>query len=290
MRGSLCSSRPAAWLCLTFLLCQPLLPGLGRCALAGEKIPAATFLALPTRPGVTLPVAVLAPEKPLAVLILLPGGTGRVGLSGTEGGPAAITLGGNFLVRSRGLFLAQGLAVLVADVPSDQPDGLGAAWRVTEAHLADISALVDYARERFGQRPWLAGTSMGSISAGFCAARLGDALAGVLLASSVTRTAPDWRLRRTHARATLDTGLERIAAPALVLRHAADACIHSPPQDGPLLLERLTRSARKALLTYDGGLPPQGAPCEARTAHGFLGIEEQVVAAMAAFILDQGRP
>ena len=60
----------------------------------------------------------------------------------------------------------------------------------------------------------------------------------------------------------------------------------SAPQDGPKILDALAVSPRKALLTFEGGLPAQSGECEARSAHGYLGIEEQVVAGIAAFILD----
>jgi hypothetical protein len=73
---------------------------------------------LPTRPGVTQRLLVVAPEDaPRATLILLPGGHGGLQL-GPDG---AFGWGkGNFLCRSRGLFAEQGFLVALVDAPSDR--------------------------------------------------------------------------------------------------------------------------------------------------------------------------
>jgi hypothetical protein len=38
-------------------------------------------------------------------------------------------------------------------------------------------------------------------------------------------------------------------------------------------------------LSFEGGPPAQSDACEAKSAHGYLGIEAEVVAGIAAFIL-----
>jgi hypothetical protein len=47
---------------------------------------------------------------------------------------------------------------------------------------------------------------------------------------------------------------------------------------------------RRELLTFEGGAPPQSAPCEARAAHGYLGLDVQVVQAIADWITATSRP
>jgi len=48
--------------------------------------------------------------------------------------------------------------------------------------------------------------------------------------------------------------------------------------------EGAQRGAAKELLSYDGGSPPISEPCEAKSAHGYLGLEAQVVSDIAAWI------
>jgi hypothetical protein len=46
----------------------------------------------------------------------------------------------------------------------------------------------------------------------------------------------------------------------------------------------LTQAPRRELITMEGGLPPRSKPCDALSAHGYLGIEDKVVAAVAGWI------
>jgi pimeloyl-ACP methyl ester carboxylesterase len=75
-----------------------------------------------------------------------------------------------------------------------------------------------------------------------------------------------------------------IRVPTLIVHHRQDACRSSPyawAADAP---KALTRAPAKALLSYDGGSPPISDPCEAKSAHGYLGLEAQVVSDIAAWI------
>jgi len=78
---------------------------------------AARVVDIPTRPGVTQRILLLGPENPKAAVILLPGGHDGLQIS-PEG---RFKWGeGNFVVRTREMFAAQGLLVAVADAPSDR--------------------------------------------------------------------------------------------------------------------------------------------------------------------------
>ena len=93
---------------------------------------------LPTRPGVTERMLVLAPAQPTATVLLLTGGSGHVLIRDNGEVPSAE----NFLVRTRELFLQQGFAVIVLDAPSDRPRPvfLGNAFRDSGEHMLDLGA------------------------------------------------------------------------------------------------------------------------------------------------------
>jgi pimeloyl-ACP methyl ester carboxylesterase len=246
-----------------------------------------TYLALAPRPGVTLPVVLLAPESPKAAVILFAGGPGNIGVS-DQGGLAVIRREGNFLVRSRRLFAGHGLVVAVPDAPSDrsgQPEGMSPRFRFSDEHLADIRALAAHLRERYGFKPWLAGTSMGTLSAAWAAARLGDDIGGLILTSTVTRTGKRWDIASSQSRAVLDAGLGRIKVPTLVVAHGSDTCWITPPGDVPRIMELLEAAPRKEAMFFEGGLPMKSDVCEAMSPHGYYGLAEQVVQAIAGFML-----
>jgi len=261
---------------------------------AGAQAPAAAqgavpelFHALPTRPGVSVALALIDTPQPKAAVLLLAGGGGSLGIT-DAGGAAQVARAGNFLVRSRRLFAAHGLAVAVLDAPSDWEGGMTPRFRCSDSHLADLRAVVAFLTARWGMKPWVVGTSMGSISAGWAAANLGGDIAGVGLTSSVTHVGKRWDMPAAFSRGTLSTGLDKVVVPALVARHDNDGCVSSPPSDAPRILEVLTAAPRKTLLTFTGGKPAQSAECEAQSPHGYFGIEERAVDGMAAFMLDGG--
>ena len=50
-------------------------------------------------------------------------------------------------------------------------------------------------------------------------------------------------------------------------------------------MRRLSGAPKKELLTFSGGDAPQSPPCETLAPHGYFGIEERVVEAIAAWII-----
>ena len=259
-----------------------LLPALAL-LLLGAGVPAAEEIkTIPTRTGVTQSYLLLRrTETPVATVILFSGGNGALDLaSGRLTG-----LGGNFLVRNRGRFAEHGFMVAVPDAPSDHADGLS-RFRASAEHAADIGALIATLRQAAPAPVWLIGTSMGTVSAASAAARLRGESGpdGVVLTSTITR----WN--RGEGESVGDVRLGDIRVPTLVVHHREDACPFTPYADVPGLLRDLSKTPRRELLTFEGGDPAQSKPCEARAAHGYLGLDAAVVKAIADWIVATPRP
>jgi hypothetical protein len=243
----------------------------------------ARMVSIATPRGVTQQFILIRPARPTAALILFAGGHGALGLSGT----GAMRWGaGNFLVRSRGLLAARGFTVAVADAPSDRGDGMTARFRMSTAHAADIGAIASHLK---GQEPlpvWLVGTSMGTFSAagGAIAARPVD---GLVLTSTITRAKPDWIIADTHPDGVASMALEEVSAPTLILAHRHDRCDVTPAADTTKLRRRLRSAHPVAVRLLEGGDTPRSSACEALSEHGFLGIEDTAVGAIAEFIRAQ---
>ena len=249
-----------------------LLGGAGLFALAaGAQAP--RVVDLPTRPGVTQRFLWLPAPEAKAAAILFAGGHGGLAIapSGKLGWGS-----GNFLVRSRVLFVERGVSVAVVDAPSDRQ---AAPWlggfRQTPEHAADVRAVVAWLREATKAPVWLVGTSRGTQSAAASALE-GVGADGVVLTSSVMA---DPRGRPVPAMA-----VERLAMPVLVVHHKADACVASRYAEVPALVDRLVGAPRKALVAFEGG-QDTGDACEALAFHGYNGLEAQVVDAIVAFML-----
>jgi pimeloyl-ACP methyl ester carboxylesterase len=231
---------------------------------------------VPTRPGVSQRMLVLSPPEPKAAVILIPGGHG--GLQIFPNG--SFKWGeGNFLVRSRQLFADQGLIVAVVDAPSDrQSPPFLSGFRQTPAHVADIKAVIAWLRGQAKVPVWLVGTSRGTQSAAYVATELSgpDGPDGIVLSSTI--------LSDDKGRPVPAMPLAKLRIPVLVVHHEQDACAHCRFSDVPLLLDKLGDSPRKQLLSFKGG-GNRGDPCEAFAYHGFNGLESDVVAQTAAWIL-----
>lgn len=230
-----------------------------------------------TRPGVTQRFLLLAPDNPKAAVILFTGGHG--GLQITPHG--SFKLGeGNFLVRSRQLFVEQGLLTAVIDAPSDHqsPPFLG-GFRQRPEHVADIKAVIAWLKRETKIQVWLIGTSRGTQSAAFIATQLAgveNGPDGVVLTSTM--------LTDDKGRPVPEMDLEKLRISVLVVHHKRDGCRYCKFEDLPRLMERLTAAKRKELITFDGG-EDRGDPCEAFAYHGFNGLEREVVRRIAEWII-----
>jgi len=225
---------------------------------------------IPTRPGVTVSIAMSKPRAtPLAAVVLFTGGNGSLKLSKTAFGAGAE----NFLIRSRQQFTQAGYVVAIGDAPSDRMNGLD-GFRTRESHAEDVKAIVSWLTVRWRTPIYLIGTSRGTISACNAVARNGGRnISGLILTASVTAG---------NRESLADVALEKIKVPTLLVHHRQDAC-HASPYDGArALLERL--GGPKEMETISGGDPPQSNPCGSISHHGFLGVESQVVESIVGWI------
>jgi len=231
---------------------------------------------IPTRPDVTESFVLIHPSRPpVASVILFMGGRGGLGL---QRGPLTAR-NTNFLVRMRQRFADKGLLVAVVDVPSDRTSQALVGFRTSAEHAADVRALIATLCAEAPVPVWLVGTSMGSVSAASVAARLTDGGPdGVVLTSSVMARP------REMGESLQDVALDRIRVPVLVVHHRDDGCPSSRYADANWAMRRLSVTPKKELLTFSGGDAAQSPPCEPLAPHGYFGIEERVVDAIATWI------
>jgi dienelactone hydrolase len=235
------------------------------------------IVTLKTRGEVAQRFVLLKPEKPTASVILFAGGPGKVPLDRLS--PGQFVNRGNFLVRTRYEFQRHSLMVAVVDAPSDHQGsgGMEGGFRGSAEHARDIAAVIDFLRAQANVPIWLVGTSRGTESAAALATKLGDRISGVVLTSTMS-------VRNNKGFSVFEFPLDSVRVPALVAAHKGDGCFVTPPGQADHIAQAFKASPRKKALLFDGGDPPRSDPCEALSQHGFLGIEKQVVAAIAEFI------
>jgi pimeloyl-ACP methyl ester carboxylesterase len=241
----------------------------------------ADLVSVQTPRGVQQTFILIAPsQKPVASVILFAGSHGALGLTGAS----SMNWGAaNFLVRTRNMFAAQGFMVAVVDAPSDQKDGMNAIFRMSPAHARDIEAVAAYLKQQADIPVWLIGTSMGTFSAAGGAIAAKD-VSGLVLTSTITRSKPDWKIAQSHPDAVASMALSQISVPTLIVSHRDDECRSTPAAGAAKLKARLTNAAKVEIALLDGGAAAVSGPCEAKSQHGFLGIEAEAVDTIAKFI------
>ena len=223
---------------------------------------------IPTRPGVKQRFLVAKGEKAgcLAVMLFIGGKTARI----TKRKGGRLRLGGNFLIRSSPLFARVGLITVLLDLPSDR-EMLSDSYRTSKEHHEDIRAAVDFlTKEDNSCGVYLAGTSRGTLSVGYLATVIEHPnVKGYILTASMSEVVHD---------------ASRIKRPTMVVHHINDGCQVTPYDVGQGIFYELPDNPRKHFVTVSGGHEPKSRPCQARSQHGFFGVERETVAAIVDWI------
>ncbi len=218
--------------------------------------------------------------RPTAVLMLFAGGKGamHIALDGKIGRG-----NGNFLIRSRPLFLQRGFNTVVFDAPTDHAHDLRFGFRGSAEHAADIGVAIQHLRSRYKAPVWLVGTSRGTNSVANAAIRLRRIRPdGIVLTSSMMAD-------NDKGDSLFDYPLEKIQVPTLILHHVDDDCFVTPAGEVPRLKSKLKNAKPLRVMMHAGGTIEGGA-CGAWSHHGFRRIEDKVVEDIARWIrgVDRG--
>jgi pimeloyl-ACP methyl ester carboxylesterase len=220
-------------------------------------------------------VLYLAPDRPRATIVMLPGGSGDIGLERN----GSLRHGDNFVVRTRALWVAKGYAVLIPDAIDE------ANLRGTRSSPQYARLVADLVRSAQAQSPgpvFLLGTSQGAIAAmnGAAEAATGT-IAGVILTESVSR-------RGGSHETVFDADSQAVRVPVLIIANRDDACPVAPPEDAPKIAAALTQARSVRVLSVSGGVYQSKGSCESLTPHGYDGIETQVIDAIDHWMRAQG--
>jgi pimeloyl-ACP methyl ester carboxylesterase len=236
---------------------------------------------LTTRGDVTQRILWMPRDGAVVSVILFAGGTGRIKI--TDDGD--IRKGGNFLVRSRHKFANHKLNVAVFDAPSDHYSKKGMKvdlFRDSKEHTKDIEAVINYVKKKVKTPVWVVGTSRGTESAANVAINLPREIDGLILTASMSE-------ENRKGVSLPEMELSKITVPTLIISHEDDACHITTPEGSKNIKDGLTKASKVELKYFSGGDEPTSKPCKAKSAHGFLGIEGEVVDYIVNFIKTNSR-
>ena len=227
-----------------------------------------------TREGVSVPIYTYWRNDALATLVLFSGGTGGYGKIGADGWPGS----GNFLIRTGKHWAGFPFNVVMVGRPTDGIDLALGGVRTGEKHGADNVAIFRAIKRKSPLPIWLVGTSMGTISAAAAAIQDSENLvSGVVLTSSI--------VAYKILGAVPKQALEKIRVPTLVVHNENDACWACRPHEAKSIADDLKNAPVRKTVFVSGGSGASGDPCEAMHHHGFVGVENETVDLIAAWII-----
>jgi len=223
------------------------------------------------RQGETQKLLLVAPPDARAAIVMLPGGAGDVGLTGS----ADIRYSDNFVVRTRTMWARRGFTVLI-------PDTIGHAnlrgIRSSPGYASVVNDLVKLAHRQVNGPVFLLGTSQGSIAAVNAAAHAtAGTIAGVVLTESVS-------VMGGSGETVFSASPELVRAPALIVANRDDQCNVAPPEAASQIARAMTMSRDVQVLMVTGGSNRSAKNCGSLTPHGYYGIEDQVIAKISRWM------
>ena len=214
--------------------------------------------------------------------VLLPGYPSVVRPVVEGGAMVRSKLTGNFLIRSRRHLSDESIATLIADCQSESGDYCSAAYQSSNDRQQHVQKLIDMVREKYPslKEVWLVGTSMGTISSAFLPTYDAKAYAGAIHTATITEP-----LAQGSYRELANFDYRRSGIPQFFVHHRDDPCGLTTYSGA----KRISESYGIPLVTVIGGSGFQGGACQALTEHGFKGIEQQAMKAIAT-IIKSGKP
>jgi hypothetical protein len=230
---------------------------------------------LQTHRNATESIFIDAPDNaPAWVVVLFAGDAGAVQLSST--GPAGMR--GNFLIRTARFWRAAGKASAIYDAPSDHASGMDDTFRLGQDQADDARAVVNALRNRYPKaKIALVGTSRGSISVGNILKREPILADAYVLSSPVTQ-ARNGQLGLSGLR------WNNPGVPVLVVSNANDGCVVSPSRAAMSMASE--NHFQFLQVSGNEGASARGQ-CGARSPHGFLGIEHEVLTGIDKWLMQQ---
>lgn len=223
----------------------------------------AQVIDVPYQSDSTTRTLLIATDNPKALVILLMGGDGKVGIF--DGGSARSN---HTFVRSQALWPQYGINSVLVD--SKDNLSIKGGGRLTEDYQNRLLTIVNYYKDKYRVPVWLFGHSNGSVSVTEFVNRFGDknTISGFIIAG-------------TEQTAILK---DNTRLPVLAIHHVQDTCWTTPISASEDMIKNRPKNTRAEFVTMDGGIST-GNVCWALAYHGFNQKEDELVKTAAEFIL-----
>lgn len=216
-------------------------------------------------------------DKPVKLVVLLPGYPSVVRPVVESGVMTSSRLTGNFLIRARRFVVDDSVASLVVDCQSESGDYCPSSYQASKQRQEDVDRLIAEVRSRAPSiaEVWLLGTSMGTISSAFMPVHNPTGYAGSIHTAMISDP-----YAKNSYRELGGFDYKKSAVPQFFVHHSADPCSLTTYPSAKAIADRFDFP----IVTVTGGTGFQGPACEALTEHGFRGKEKEVMNAINTIV------
>jgi alpha/beta superfamily hydrolase len=183
---------------------------------------------------------------------------------------------GNFVIRSREYLIDEKSMTLVVDCYSKIGDVCTQKYQASKQRFNHLKKLIDDVKINYPsiREVWLMGTSFGTITSGFSALHGKDYFFGAIHSATINPTAE-------HSYPILsELDYKDISSKQIFVHHKKDDCSKSDYK----YISDVSKAGNFPLVSVSGGYGWKGDVCQAMTAHGFKGKEEDVMKGVLAMI------
>lgn len=228
-------------------------------------------------------------DKPQGVVLMFPGDDGVVQFVKGKDGYRLDHDGAGLTGNKKAIetYRSSGLVAAIVAPPSDKEGGMTVAFRASDEHLTDIRMVIDYLRQKYGQKIYLHGHCLGGHSPASITAKLkNEGIAGLILSSPRSVSVKKQRSALTDYQKV-------VSVPVLLIQHKQDSCPGTSHVNLALVQSHYEQSSNKvdSIVVSGGDIQMRRSwfPCK-NGAHAFRGLEEEVTGAISNWILGKEFP
>lgn len=259
--------------------------------LAVGNVYADEVITLNTRPGIRQSFLLIEPRERInGVVLMFPGDDGVIKFVKEKDGYRLDHDGAGLTGKKQAIetYRSSGLVAAVIAPPSDKEGGMKVAFRSSDEHLTDIRMVIDYLRQKYGQKIYLHGHCLGGHSPASITTKLkNEGIAGLILSSPRSVSV------RKQPTALTDYQRGVVSVPVLLIQHKQDSCPGTSHVNLGLVQSHYEQSSNKVdtILVSGGDIQMRRSwfPCK-NGAHAFRGLEEEVTGAISNWILGKEFP
>ena len=210
-------------------------------------------------------------DAPSVLVLLFPGDPSVLKAEVVDGKLVKSRVRGNPLVRARNLLVRPGLAAVLVDCRSDQPEQCEESYIMSRERFDDVGKLLARVRQDLPgiKKVWIVGHSLGTLSSASLARQGAGVFDGAIHVSTILAS-------KSRYRSLVGYDFSAAGVPQVFIHHRNDPCPGTPLHEA----ESAASRAKIPIIVIAASGGTRGHPCGPFSEHGFAGADAELMDAV----------